>query len=64
MVMSTQDKTNYKNQYNKENYHRIGLYVKEDIKNMLEAHKQKTGESVNAYINRLIAEDQERDKGE
>lgn len=57
MVMSKQDKTNYKNQYNKENYARIGLYVRKDVKAALEARKATTGESVNSYINRLIEED-------
>jgi hypothetical protein len=57
MGMSKQDKTNYKRKYNEENYKRIGLYVSDEVKKALEAHRDETGESINAYINRLIAED-------
>lgn len=65
MVMSKQDKTNYKNQYNKENYARIGLYVKPDLKEAIEEHIKNTSDkSVNAFINRAINETMERDKGE
>ena len=64
MVMSKQDRTDYKRQFNKENYARIGIYVKKDVKVKLDAHLAKTEESMNAFINRAISEQMERDKGE
>lgn len=62
MVMSKMEKTNYKRKFNEENYARIGLYVKPEVKAALEAHKTATGESVNAFINRAIGEQMVRDK--
>ncbi len=56
MVMSKQDKTDYKRKFNEENYSRVGLYLKEDVKKALDAHRAKTGESMNALINRAIME--------
>lgn len=64
MVMSKKDKTDYKRKFNEENYARIGIYVKPEVKDALEAHKNATGESINAFINRAISETMERDKGE
>lgn len=62
MVMSKMEKTNYKRKFNEENYARIGLYVKPEVKDALETHKRETGESVNAFITRAISEQMERDK--
>lgn len=63
MVMSKEDKTKYKNQFNKDNYARIGLYVKPDLKEALEEHIKNTSDrSVNSFIIRAISETMERDK--
>ena len=64
MVMSKQDKTNYKNQYNKDNYARIGIYVEPELKDRIKEHLNMTGESMNSFVIRAINETMERDKGE
>ena len=61
MVMSRKDKTDYKNNYNKENYARIGLYVTPEKKTAIKTHADRMGESVNSFINRAISETIERD---
>lgn len=64
MVKTKQELTDYKRKFNDDNYVRIGLYVKPDLKTALEEHRATTGESMNAFINRAIRETIERDKGE
>ena len=49
--------TKAKNKYNAENYERISLSVPKGKKDIIKGHAQCMGESVNAYINRLIDED-------
>jgi hypothetical protein len=61
--MSNQDKTDYKRKFNADNYDRVGLYIKKDLKKKMDAHRAKTGESMNAFITRAISEQMERDKG-
>lgn len=43
--------------YNKNNYEQIQIRVDKGDKDKIKAHAQSKGESVNAYINRLIQED-------
>ena len=50
------------NKYMRENYDRINLTVSKGEKDIIKAHAEKMGESVNAFINRAIAEAMERDK--
>lgn len=48
--------TKAKNKYNTENYDRINIAIPKGEKEKIKAHAEKMGESVNAFINRAIAE--------
>ena len=50
------------NKYMKENYDRINLTVYKGMKDDIKTHAEKTGESVNGFIQRAITETLERDK--
>ena len=50
------------NEFNKNTYDRINLIVPKGEKEIIKAHADKTGESVNGFINRAIDETMERDK--
>ncbi len=50
------------NKYMKENYDRINLTVPKDRKEVIKAHAENMGESVNGFINRAISEAMERDR--
>ena len=52
----------YNNEFNKNAYDRINLTVPKGEKEIIKAHADKTGESVNGFINRAIDETMERDK--
>ena len=52
----------YNNEFNKNAYDRINLTVPKGEKEIIKAHADKTGESVNGFINRAINEKIERDK--
>ena len=54
-------KTDYKNQWQKENCERISLSVKKGRKAVIQAHAAGRGESTTAFINRAIDETMERD---
>lgn len=47
--------------YNAANYDRIELRVDKGRKDIIKAHAESKGESVNGFINRAIAEAMERD---
>lgn len=47
-------KTEYKNKWQKENVDRINLTIPKGKKDIIKAHADKQGESVNGFINRLI----------
>lgn len=49
------------NKYMKENYDRINLTMPKGKKEIVQAHAESKGESVNAFINRAIDEAIERD---
>lgn len=51
-----------KNRYASKAYDRINLIVPKGDKDRIKAHADKHGESVNGYINRLIAEDMAKQK--
>jgi uncharacterized protein (DUF1778 family) len=53
--------TKAKNKYNAKAYDRISLQVKKGKKEIIKAHADAQNESVNAFINRAIAETMERD---
>lgn len=54
-------KSEYDNQYAKENYDRIIVQVKKGKRELIKIHAKNNGyESVNAYINSLIERDMER----
>lgn len=50
----------YNNEYNKKAYDRINLTVPKGNKELIQAAAQTSGESVNAFINRLIDTELER----
>lgn len=54
---SSFDKVAYNNSFIAQAYDRINLTVPKGQKDAIKAHAEKHGESVNAYINRLIAAD-------
>ena len=54
-------RTDYKNQWQKENMDRISLALPKGRKDAIKSHAQKRGESVNGFIGRAITETIERD---
>lgn len=54
------DKVAYKNKFIAENYDRINLTVPKGKRDEIKAHAESRGESVNAYIWRLIQEDMKK----
>ena len=53
--------TDYKNKYNAENYDSLRIVVPKGKKDVLKAHAQNNGESLNSFVNRAIDETVERD---
>jgi len=53
--------TDYKNKYNAENYDSLRIVVTKGKKDVLKAHAQSKGESLNSFVNRAIDETVERD---
>ena len=51
-----------KNRYNAKAYDRINLTTPKGKKDIIQAHAESLGESVNAFINRAIDEAMQRDK--
>ena len=49
------------NKYMAENYDRVNLTMPKGRKDEIKAHAEKSGESVNAFINRAIDETMERE---
>ena len=54
--------TRAKNKYNAKAYDRIALQVKKGNKDIIKAHAENRGESINGFVNRAIDETMERDK--
>lgn len=54
-------KSEYRNSWIAEKLDRINLTVPKGKKDIIKAHAEKKGESVNAFINRAIDEAMERD---
>lgn len=54
------NKVAYNNIYNAKAYDRINLTVEKGKKEIIKAHAEAKGESVNGYINRLIDEDMKK----
>ena len=50
------------NKYMAANYDRINLTVEKGRKDLIKAHADSKGESVNGFINRAITETMEREK--
>lgn len=46
-----------KNKWNAQNYDQLRVVVKKGQKEQIQAYAESNGESLNGYINRLIAED-------
>lgn len=57
-------KSEYRNGWIAEKLDRINLTVPKGRKDIIRAHAEAQGESVNAFINRAISEAMERDKSE
>lgn len=55
-------KTDYKNQWQKENLDRVNLTMPKGEKDVIKQHATEQGESVNAFIIRAIKNQMERDK--
>lgn len=53
--------TEYKNKWQQENRERINLVVGKGQKDIIKAHAEARGESVNGFLNRAISETIERD---
>lgn len=56
-------KITYNNSYNRENYDEIKVIVKRGEREKIKDHAAARGESVNAFINRAIAGQLQRDGG-
>ena len=56
-------KTEYKNNWQKENVDRVNLTMPKGRKDIIKAHAEAHGESVNGFINRAIEETMARDSG-
>lgn len=56
-------KAKWQNDYIAKVYDRINLTVEKGKKEVIKAHAEATGESVNGYINRLIDEDMNKKEG-
>ena len=54
-------KTDYKNQWQKENVDRVNLTMPKGKKDIIRAHAKERGESLNSFINRAIDEAMDRD---
>ena len=52
------------NKYVKEKYDRVLLTMPKGQKEIIQAHSEARGESVNGFINRAIKETMERDKAD
>lgn len=50
-----------KNKYNAKAYDDLRIIVKKGQKEVIKAHAEKHGESINAFVGRAIAETMERD---
>ncbi len=57
-------KTDYKRQFNAQNYDRIEITVKKGQKESIKQHAESKGESLNKFINRAIGETIKNDKNE
>lgn len=57
-------KTEYKNNWQKENVDRINLIVPKGQKDAIKAHAEARGESVNGFINRAVKEVMEKENGD
>lgn len=53
--------TRAKNKYNAANYERIALNVPKGERDIIKAHAESKGESLNAYLYRLIQEDMQKE---
>lgn len=51
-----------KNRYNNKAYDRIALVVQKGQKDIIKAHAESQGESVNGFIQRAIAQAMEKEK--
>lgn len=56
--------TQYKNNWQKDNVDRVNLTMPKGQKEIIKAHATARGESVNGFINRVIAEAIEREQAE
>lgn len=55
--------TRAKNKYNAKAYDSLRIIVKKGKKEVIRAHAERNGESLNGFVNRAIAEAMERKQG-
>ncbi len=60
----TKTNAQIKNDYARKAYDDVRLQVKKGRKEIIKAHAEARGESVNGFINRAISETMDRDKAE
>lgn len=53
--------TRAKNKYNAANYDNLRIVVPKGTKDIIKAHAENKGESINGFVNRAINETMERD---
>lgn len=58
---SKQKATDYKNKYNSMNYDSLRIVVPKGTKDIIKAHAERKGESINGFVNRAINETMEND---
>ncbi len=61
MAMSVSDKTNYKNNFNKENYERIVLYLRHDDKERWKKAAQESEMTISAFVKSCVEKEIGRD---
>ena len=64
MIIGVKASTASKNKWNAKTYDRINLTVKKGQKEVIQAHAEARGESVNSFINRAITQTMEQDAEE
>lgn len=60
-----ENRTDYKNQYNKDNYKTVKVYIRKDQYEQISEHWRSQGfKSLNSYINHLIAIDMQQSRAD
>lgn len=54
----------YKTEFTRQNYDTVSIYVAKGMRETIKAHAAERGESVNAFVNRAVAEQMKRDQAQ